>query len=607
MSTASRTCPMSVENTGFLLDRLGKDCHPLQFLRELTQNSIEAIKRTGVPGTVTWEMDQFVFDKSGSKLSKLSVVDTGDGMTGPELMTFINKLSSSSSRQSMDGNYGVGAKITAAVNNPEGVLYSSWKDSKGSLIKLWKDPDTEIYGLDQFNLGGGVFGHVQTLLDTAKPASINTNGTKVTLLGKSYGDNTCKPPVADLQAYWVTKYLSERYFKIPESVTLQVQEDHKRYRSVKGMGSYLDSNAEKNGKVRLSNAIVHWWILKPTEERTHAGRHIETGHIAALYQNEIYEMRTSRSRNAVMQEFGIVFEISKVVLYIEPVCEITTNTARTLLLIKNEPLPWSDWAHEFREHLPEELILLQEESINKSKGQNQSDILRRLQLIQDIMAVSGYKKSPNGEYRASGSSLSNSGEQEDDENGDSNAVDIEENDDDNDDDSDGNSTPNNNRKKRRKKIEDLFDIDPTGQPAEVRKDLNYPIVRWLTTTNGTRTIGLLEDRAAGYSQATNELLINMDFRGFTDAVKHCLNVRKDTPTKIAEPVVVDAIKTWYEQALAEPIISLRSMKGSKHWTETELSQALSEEALTLVALQRYHTIIAANRQIGATLGSSQKG
>ena len=29
--------PMSVRNVGFLLDRLGQDCAPLQFLRELTQ------------------------------------------------------------------------------------------------------------------------------------------------------------------------------------------------------------------------------------------------------------------------------------------------------------------------------------------------------------------------------------------------------------------------------------------------------------------------------------------------------------------------------------------------------------------------------------------
>jgi hypothetical protein len=40
-----KTLPLEVANTGFMLDRLGKDCAPLQFLRELTQNAIEAILR----------------------------------------------------------------------------------------------------------------------------------------------------------------------------------------------------------------------------------------------------------------------------------------------------------------------------------------------------------------------------------------------------------------------------------------------------------------------------------------------------------------------------------------------------------------------------------
>lgn len=55
---SNETLPLTVDNTGFLLDRLGTDCHPLQFLRELTQNSIEAIlhtseKRARLSGTLT--------------------------------------------------------------------------------------------------------------------------------------------------------------------------------------------------------------------------------------------------------------------------------------------------------------------------------------------------------------------------------------------------------------------------------------------------------------------------------------------------------------------------------------------------------------------------
>ena len=35
------TLPMSVDEMGFLIDKLFDDCAPLQFLRELTKNSIE--------------------------------------------------------------------------------------------------------------------------------------------------------------------------------------------------------------------------------------------------------------------------------------------------------------------------------------------------------------------------------------------------------------------------------------------------------------------------------------------------------------------------------------------------------------------------------------
>ena len=77
------TLPLTVQNTGFLLDRLGQDCHPLQFLRELTQNAIEAIQRTpGRCGEIVWDVDWIEYDLEG--VYKLSIADNGDGMTGPE-------------------------------------------------------------------------------------------------------------------------------------------------------------------------------------------------------------------------------------------------------------------------------------------------------------------------------------------------------------------------------------------------------------------------------------------------------------------------------------------------------------------------------------------
>src|SRR5437667_207263 len=128
-----RTAPMEVQNMGFLLDRLGADCAPLQFLRELTVNSIEAIEALpSRKGEIVWDFDHNTFDLEG--VYKLSILDTGVGMTGPEMQQYINRLSSSGRLQSVERNYGVGAKIAAATRNHAGVVYLSWKDGKGAMI-----------------------------------------------------------------------------------------------------------------------------------------------------------------------------------------------------------------------------------------------------------------------------------------------------------------------------------------------------------------------------------------------------------------------------------------------------------------------------------------
>src|SRR4030067_1091327 len=97
-----------LEQTGFLLDRMAKDCSDLQFLRELTQNSIEAILRTPKKsGEIVWDVDWTTYDLTG--IYKLCVTDNGDGMTGEDMLRYINHLSSSGVVQAHNANYGVGA------------------------------------------------------------------------------------------------------------------------------------------------------------------------------------------------------------------------------------------------------------------------------------------------------------------------------------------------------------------------------------------------------------------------------------------------------------------------------------------------------------------
>jgi len=95
------------------------------------------------------------------------------------MVNYINQLSSSMHQQSKHGNFGMGAKIAAAPRNTLGLVYLSWKDGKGAMIHLWKDPDTGSYGLRRHQNGEFWL----PITDDIKPEPIKQHGTAVILLG----------------------------------------------------------------------------------------------------------------------------------------------------------------------------------------------------------------------------------------------------------------------------------------------------------------------------------------------------------------------------------------------------------------------------------------
>jgi Histidine kinase-, DNA gyrase B-, and HSP90-like ATPase len=267
-TTEENTLPLQVHDVGFLLDRLGEDCHPLQFLRELTQNAIEAILKTPErSGQIVWDVDWLSLDLGDHSAFKLSITDTGCGMTGEEMRQYINQLSSSGSIQSSDGNYGVGAKVAAATRNHAGLIYLSWKDGRGSMIHLWRNPDTKQYGLRQIQHPDGTFGHWAELDDLVKPEIIGEQGTKIILFGNTPEQDTMKaPPEAASPSTWIAKYLNSRYFRIPEGIVIRARQGWEQPRSntdvnvlrtLVGQSAYLEQHKQSSGTLALSGACAH--------------------------------------------------------------------------------------------------------------------------------------------------------------------------------------------------------------------------------------------------------------------------------------------------------------------------------------------------------------
>ena len=583
-SAASNFLPMAVAQPSFLLDRLGQDCRPEQFLRELTQNSIEAIIRTGGPGEIIWQtVPSLFFPESRQFGTKLCIADNGDGMTGQELEQFINQLASSRSQQSLGGNYGLGGKIACASRNPAGVVYQSWKNGEGHQVWLCRDDASGDYGLRQFRIDEDVFCHHPAVPPQFKPLIVDGHGTQVILMGRSESEDTTKAPEGIVDSpTWIARYLNSRYYCFPCGVTIRVHEGCTpnglpyNIRTLTGMETYLGEHSVGSGVIKLTGALAHWWILEDGSHLTSDAAFIQSsGHVAALYQSELYEMHTGNQGIGMLQRCGVIFGGRRVVVYVEPRpgtnCEVTSNTARSNLVLNNQPLPWDDWTREFRKRLPVQIRRFVEQQGALASGRDHSQtVRRRIEKVVHLFKPTRYRLHPAGSDLV------------DEERAGADAQTVQS--------TDGQHAgplgkkagPGKDRTRKAGSPKDQ------GKPASKLTVLDYPTVKWISAKDGTRPTGFIEDRAASYLPDQNILQINDDFVPLTDLIVYCCTDAADFPS--ARDFVASALRAWYQQALVETILGVRALRNRREWSDRDIEKALSPEALTAAVMQRYHIV-----------------
>jgi hypothetical protein len=142
-----------------------------------------------------------------------------------------------------------------------------------------------------------------------------------------------------------------------------------------------------------------------------------------------------------------------------------------------------------------------------------------------------------------------------------------------------------------------------GKPGDRVRPDPFPTVKWISAREGTRDPNELEDRAARFIEEQNLLLINADFRVFTDMIDrwHKEFGARDAIRKTIE----DAVHSWFEHPLVESVIGVQAMRGGREWAIDNIKAALSEEALTASVMQRYHVNNSVKRELGAKLGKLQ--
>ena len=74
---------------------------------------------------------------------------------------------------------------------------------------------------------------------------------------------------------------------------------------------------------------------------------------------------------------------------------LTTNTARTMLLLDGEKAPWEDWAYEFRQNMPKGLPISSVRRPRRCKEKDHTNNIKdRLKNVMDLYKVSRYRPDP---------------------------------------------------------------------------------------------------------------------------------------------------------------------------------------------------------------------
>ncbi len=398
---------LAIVGASVFVNRMFEACGNYQWAREFLKNSIEA-DATKVEFGIEWQ----AVEKFG--VYRRTVADNGIGMTKDELLTFFSTLGEGAKRiGGIHDNFGVGAKIASLPWNPEGVVVISYKDGKGSMIRIELNPDTAEYELTEFQSQRGT-SYVINPSEVADwgndvnwsvvaPEWARQHGTIVVLLGSEEAPDTIlgNPKAGEKDIKGLSVYLNTRFWDLrkTEVVVVELRSERKtswpqgpkdsddsrrpNNRRVMGAKYYLTEvksqtgNLVKNAWLPLDDnrVVTHWYLWEGERPAIHSYAK-KAGYIAVRYGDELFELTTHKAH---FRWFGIA-EVKiqqNLTIVLEPqlfdpqiaAWGIHPDQSRNRLIFtgngeKGIALPLADWGYEFAEQMPEEIRA----AIKKARG-----------------------------------------------------------------------------------------------------------------------------------------------------------------------------------------------------------------------------------------------
>jgi len=325
--SSSEITPLQIKDKEFLIASTIERCPKIMMLRELMKNALEAVSHVSKDFR---RIEVSTIDLHG--IPKLVIWNTGPAMTGQELHDICDLASSIRKTKSLDGNFGMGAKVASLPSNKLGLRYRSCKNGRVHEVILCERGGE--YGRLRRRDNVGNFDEVIDVTEISKSEDRDTSfeWTEVALFGNRAKQNTARDPYDDdppCDAQWLATYLYHRFYRFPEGVkvllhsgTHKLGEGNRQFFTIPDR--ILAGAFDRAETVKADEGLIIHYIYDgpyskmPSHNRSISGAvQSDVSTCALVFKDEMYDVRKGRNWTLDAPIFGVPFGARHVSIHIE--------------------------------------------------------------------------------------------------------------------------------------------------------------------------------------------------------------------------------------------------------------------------------------------------
>lgn len=315
--------PLNIRDKRFLINRLIEQAPVNTLVREFFKNADES-----AAGAAYGNRRIEIYPTMIEGVRKLTFWNTGTGMDDRELKQATELSSSINKEMALDGNFGIGAKVSGLTMSKEGIRYRSCKDGTVNEVVIGFDADEQTYVRFSVEMPDGSFDTIYDVTQAAISDGQDTSfdWTEVVLMGEGEDHDTVAEPLGKGKSQdrsFIPSAIFRRFARFSDGVDVRID-----VAMTKGGGK------DETGRTRRLKTLEevaeelpnHEWVDAPGGEirvhYIHDPKHERYSHslsalanpatssttfCALVHKGERYDIKSRKAWSAAAPNFGIPF------------------------------------------------------------------------------------------------------------------------------------------------------------------------------------------------------------------------------------------------------------------------------------------------------------